>query len=158
MVFCCITVIVCFALSFYFSLNFFFFFLVIVHWCGRVKFIRQAKDVVKAVKRRLQHKSSKVQFLALTVIFYWNPFIFFTFQFESSACFFYIYMSDLEMFLYFRLIVCYTFVAIGDNGEELWWLCPCSNCREKYTRRDGQNCQKEGKSWRCSCLAEYCEL
>lgn len=28
---------------------------------------RQAKDVVKALKRRLQHRSSKVQLLSLTV-------------------------------------------------------------------------------------------
>lgn len=32
-------------------------------------FLRQAKDVMKAVKRRLQHRSPKVQLLSLTVIF-----------------------------------------------------------------------------------------
>lgn len=32
-----------------------------------VDLLRQAKDVVKAVKKRLQHKSPRVQLLALTV-------------------------------------------------------------------------------------------
>lgn len=37
-------------------------------WWVFVELLRQTKDVVKAVKRRLQHKIGKVQLLALTVI------------------------------------------------------------------------------------------
>lgn len=35
--------------------------------------------------------------------------------------------------------------ASGDDGQELWRLCACSNFRKKYTARDGQDCKEKGK-------------
>ena len=40
----------------------------------------------------------------------------------------------------------FPFVAFGDNGEELWWLCPLSDCWEEYIGGDDQNCEEEGNS------------
>lgn len=42
------------------------------------------------------------------------------------------------------------FAALGNDGEELWWLCSFSNCWEKNIGGDDQNCQEEGKSHICS--------
>ena len=41
------------------------------------------------------------------------------------------------------------FVASGDNGEELWWLCPFSNCWKEYIGGNGENRKEEGNSLIC---------
>lgn len=75
-----------------------------VGFCS-VSLHRLAKDVVKAVKKRLQHRKPKVQLLALTVFKRASIL-------KKSRCLFEARLVDV-------CFLCF-FVAYGDACQELW--------------------------------------
>lgn len=96
-------------------------------------FHRLAKDVVKALKKRLQHKNPHVHLLALTVL---SPTI-------SNVLITHFFC---EITLNWILYIMYVFVlAFGDNGEKLWWSCACCNHWKECTTGYDQDCEEKGK-------------